>query len=172
MEQWRFFLKDIARIIGKKKYRVLIVVFTRSFWGLFLYRVERFGFLLFGKFYSIIRLPFIPLFVLLQSFSNIDIHYKSNIKGGILILHPSLGLVISGLATLGKNCTFVGGNVIGYTKKATEQKFIIGDNCSMGANSVILGPIILGNNVTIGALACVVKNCEMDNQVLVGVPAK
>lgn len=172
MEQWNFFFKDISRIVGKKKYRFLIVFFTRAFWGLFLYRLERFGFLIFGKFYSIIRLPFIPFFVLIQSFSNIDIHYKANVKGGILILHPSLGLVISGLATMGKNCTFVGGNVVGFTEKSNNQKFIIGDNCSMGANSVILGPILLGNNITIGALACVVKNCEIDNKTLVGVPAK
>jgi serine O-acetyltransferase len=172
MEQWNFFLKDISRIAGKKKYRFLIVFFTRAFWGLFLYRLERSGFLVFGKFYSILRLPFIPLFVLIQSFSNIDIHYKANIKGGILILHPSLGLVISGLATLGKNCIFVGGNVVGFTQKFNQNKFIIGDNCNMGANSVILGPIVLGNNITIGALACVIKNCEIDNSVLVGVPAK
>lgn len=41
----------------------------------------------------------------------------------------------------------------------------------MGANAVIIGPVVIGNNVTVGASACVVKNAE-DGAVLVGVPAK
>ncbi len=42
----------------------------------------------------------------------------------------------------------------------------------MGANAVIIGPIILGNRIQIGASACVVSNYGSDNLLLVGVPAK
>lgn len=170
--QFNYFLKDIGRIIGRKKYRLLIVIFTRSFWGLFAYRIERSGFLVFGKYYSILRLPLIPLFTLIQSFSNIDIHYKSNVKGGILILHPSLGVVVSSRATVGSNLTLTGGNAIGFNANTNNKKFIIGDNCNLGANAVIIGAIILGNNIQIGASACVTKSFEENNIILVGVPAK
>lgn len=48
---------------------------------------------------------------------------------------------------------------------------MIGNNVNLGANAVILGPVILGDNVTIGALALVNKDFESDCT-LVGVPAK
>lgn len=50
------------------------------------------------------------------------------------------------------------------------MEICIGDNVSLGANAVILGPIIMGNNVMIGAGAVVVKNAN-DGEVLIGVPA-
>lgn len=171
-DQFLFFLQDISRIIGRKKYRILLLFFTRSFWGLFLYRCERMGFLLFGKYYTIIRVPFIPFFILLQSFSNIEIHYKASIKGGILVLHPSVGIVISGRAVIGKQLTLTGGNVIGINSNSKDNSFEIGDYCTLGANATVIGPLILGNNIVIGASTCVVKSFEQSNLVLVGVPAK
>lgn len=170
-EQFTFLIQDLKRIVGAKYYRWLIIFFTRSFFGVFLYRMERVGFLLFGKYYNFIRLPFIPLFVLLQSFSNIDIHYKANIKGGVLILHPSLGIVISGRAKIGYNLTLTGGNTIGLNANSKETVFCIGNNCEMGANAVIIGPIIIADNCKIGASACVIKNFTVNDSVLVGVPA-
>ncbi|VXC31805.1 Serine acetyltransferase [Flavobacterium sp. 9AF] len=172
IEQFNFFLNDIGRIIGKKKYRFLIVIFTRSFWGLFIYRFERSGYLIFKRWYSFIRLPLLPFLIVLQSFSNIDIHYKANIKGGILILHPSLGIVISGRAIIGKNITLTGGNVIGYNEKSIGNEFTIGNNCVLGANAVIIGNVVLGNNLFVGASACVTKSFFENDLTLVGVPAK
>lgn len=171
IEQINFFFQDLYRIIGRKKNRIIILIFTRSFWGLLNYRLDRAFYLLFGKLHGIIRLPFIPIIVLLQSFSNIDIHYKANVKGGILVLHPSLGVVISGRARVGKNLTLTGGNVIGINSNSNNSDFIIGDNCNLGANSVIIGPLMLGNKINIGAMACVTKSFVEDNITLVGVPA-
>lgn len=31
-----------------------------------------------------------------------DIHYKADIKGGLLVLHPSVGCVISGQSIIGE----------------------------------------------------------------------
>jgi serine acetyltransferase len=171
VEQITFFYQDLGRIIGAKKYRIFILLFTRSFWGLLNYRMDRGLYLLFGKLHGIIRLPLLPFFILLQSFSNIDIHYKADVKGGILILHPSLGIVISGRATVGKNITLTGGNVIGISK-AKAIPFVIGDYCNLGANAVIIGPLEIGNYVTIGALACVTQSFNEDYITLVGIPSK
>lgn len=48
---------------------------------------------------------------------------------------------------------------------------IIGDNVTVGANAIIIGPITIGNNVVIGAGAVVTKDIP-DNSVVVGNPAR
>ena len=47
----------------------------------------------------------------------------------------------------------------------------IGDNCYIGANVSIFGPITIGNNSIIGGGAVVTKSFP-DNSKLVGCPAK
>ena len=159
-------------MLGKHKIRILHIWLSRVFWGVLIYRIERSLFLLIPGLYGVFRVPFIPLFNLIQMYSNLDIHYKANIKGGILVLHPSVGVVISGQAIIGKNLTLTGGNVIGVKRKSEKGEFLIGDNCTFGANATLIGPVIIGNNISIGASACVVHNCLMNNSTLVGVPAR
>ena len=171
MRQITYFKKDIIRMLGKHKIRILHIWLSRSFWGIFLYRFERSLFLLFGNFYKFLRIPFIPVQLLLQSYSNIDIHYKATIKGGLSILHPSVGCVISGQVVIGENLTLTGGNVIGISKSKGEG-FILGNNCSLGANATIIGPLVLGDSINVGASACVVKSCLENGSILVGVPAE
>jgi|SRR5690554_4880167 len=172
MTQIRYFAEDIQRMLGRNKIRILHIWLSRTFAGVFLYRLERSLFLVFGKAYGYLRIPLIPIFNIIQAYSNIDIHYKSNIKGGISILHSSVGCVISGKAKIGRNLTVTGGNIIGINKKGGESDFIIGNNCSLGANATIVGPLILSDNIIIGASACVVKDCLIDGAILIGVPAQ
>ena len=172
IQQFIYFKQDIKRMLGKRKIRILYIWLSRAFAGLLLYRVER-GFLLtFGKMYEIVRILFSPLIHLIQAYSNMDIHYKADVKGGLLVLHPSMGVTISGVAIIGTNLTLTGGNVIGISKKCNQGDFIIGNNCNLGANAVVLGPIKIGNNINIGALACVTKDFLESNSTLIGVPAK
>ena len=171
--QFRFLIEDVNRILGKQKLRIVFIVFSRTFCGVFLYRLERSFYLFFGdKWYKILRLFLLPLYYPIAAYSNVDIHYKANIGGGLLILHPSLRAVISGKCTAGKNLTLVGGNCIGIKNWYDGASFLIGDNCTLGANSTIIGPLTLCNNVTIGASACVVKSFNEEGITLVGVPAK
>lgn len=172
MTQIKFFYQDISRVLGKRKIRILHIWLSRGFWGIFLYRFERSLYLLFPKIYGIIRVPLIPIFNIIQMYSNLDIHYKAEIKGGLIVLHPSVGVVVSSQAVIGKNLTLTGGNVIGSKRQTTKGEFLIGDNCNFGANATLIGPIIIGNNISIGASACVVKDCLSDNVTLIGVPAK
>ncbi|WP_139959542.1 serine O-acetyltransferase [Flavicella sediminum] len=172
MTQLQYFSKDLTKMLGKYKIRILHVWMSRVFWGIFMYRFERSLFLVFKKYYPILRVPFIPLFYMIQMYSNVDIHYKASIKGGLLVLHPACGVVISGQSVIGENLLLTGGNFIGLKKRAENGNFSIGDNCYMGANATLIGPLIIGNNVKIGASACVTKSFEADNIVLAGVPAK
>lgn len=172
MSQFSYFISDLKRMLGKHKVRVIYVWLSRSFWGIFQYRIERSLFLVLGKSYSFIRVPFVPFLNLLQAYSNIDIHYKADIKKGISILHPSVGVVISGQSIIGENLTLTGGNVIGVHKKCKKGTFIIGNYCSLGANATIIGPVILEDKITVGASACVVKSCLEAEAILIGVPAQ
>jgi serine acetyltransferase len=169
--QFSYFLEDVQRTLGKTRWRLLIIWMSRTFCGLFLYRLERDLIIIFGEAYKYIRIPLTPIFFLLQAYSNIDIHYKSDILGGISILHPSLGIVISGQAVIGARLTLVGGNLIGSKKTCKVDEFVIGDDCHFGGNASLIGPLILGNHIQIGAQACVLDDFPESHQILIGVPA-
>lgn len=171
-QQFLYFLKDIKRMLGKYKIRILHIWLSRAFAGVFLYRLERGLYLTFGRAYEYVRIIFIPFINLIQAYSNLDLHYKADIGGGLSILHPSAGIVVSGMSIIGSNLTLTGGNIIGLKGKCKRGEFVIGNNCNLGANAVILGPVILSDNINIGALACVTKDCLISGTTLVGVPAR
>lgn len=171
-QQFVYFALDLKRIVGKYKIRILHIWLSRVFWGILIYRMERGLFLTIGKPYKGLRMLFIPFLNLLQSYTNIDLNYEADIKGGLYILHPSVGVVVSGFSVIGCNLTLTGGNIIGAKKGCQYGDISIGDNCTLGANAVIIGPVKLGNNITVGASACVVKDCLIENSILAGVPAK
>lgn len=62
-------------------------------------------------------------------------------------------------------------NLLNYAKHDVAKPITIGDNCWLGANSVILPGVELGNHVVIAAGAVVTKSFK-GNCVLAGVPAK
>lgn len=64
------------------------------------------------------------------------------------------------------------GTLLDQKKSSKKGEFVIGDNCSFGANSCLIWPIIIGNNINIGSLSCVVENCMSNDLTLVGVPEK
>jgi serine acetyltransferase len=160
-------------MIGRNKFRVLTIWLTRSFWGVLSYRLDRGLYLSMPRVYNYIRIPLTPFFILLEIYSNIEIQYRADIKGGIKILHPAAGVFIGESVTIGENFTIVGGNFIGKKgKKFKQGDFLIGNNCDFGANATIIGPLKLGDNIKIGASACVIKDCLEDNSILIGVPAQ
>ena len=170
--QIQYFCKDVKRLLGKHKIRILHIWMGRIFWGLLLYRFERGLYTSIGRPYQYLRVLFIPIYNLIQAYSNLEIHYKADIKGGLLVLHASAGCVISGLSNIGENFTLTGGNVIGGREGCKRGDLTIGDNCSVGANAVILGPVKLGNNIEVAASSLVVNDCIQDNCLLLGIPAK
>ena len=171
IEQFSFFIEDYKSLSGSKKLRMLYLWLNRVSVGLFFYRFDRAFYLLFGRAWSVLRLPLYPVFMLVEVYSNIDISYKANIGPSITILHAAMGVVISGYAKIGKNCTLVGGNVIGGKLNIKEKPFILGDNVSLGANAVILGPCNIADNTVIGACALVIEDTQK-SAIMVGVPAK
>ncbi len=81
-----------------------------------------------------------------------------------------LGIVIHRHAVLGDNVIIAPGVTIGgTTKKYGAAK--IGRNTIISTGAKILGPVIIGENCVIGANAVVINNIQ-DNSLAVGVPAK
>lgn len=91
----------------------------------------------------------------------------TNIDGGMRLIHYGI-VVIHRKAIIGNNCTILHNVTIGKTHKGVPR---IGNNVTIGANSVIVGPINIGNNVTIGAGSVVVKDVP-DNACVAGNPAR
>lgn len=82
--------------------------------------------------------------------------------------HGFNGVHISRFSIIGKNCSIYQNVTIG---QGTGGAPIIGDNCFIGANSVIIGKITVGNNVKVGAGAIVVDSIP-DNAVVVAPKAR
>lgn len=171
-QQIAFFYRDCKRRVGKRWFLWPFILFSPAIVGTFWYRFERGMFLTLGKVYKVVRLLFTPLEYIFQSYSNIDIHYEADIAGGLAVLHPSIGVVVSGKVIAGRNLTLTGGNTIGISKKTNWGDFVIGNDCVMGANATIMGGLKLGDGITIGANACVTKSFLENGIKLAGVPAK
>lgn len=105
-----------------------------------------------SKFFSILFRIAIKLTV------NMHNHIPLNcvIGSGIRLPHL-LGIVISGNAVIGKNCTIYHQVTIGVDDKS-DKAATIGDNCIIGAGAKIIGNVNIGNNVRIGAGAVVTKD--------------
>ncbi len=109
-------MDDYKRLSGSKKLRMFYLWLTRGSVGIFMYRIERMFYLLFGKYYQFLRILFLPLFLPLQAYSNLEINYRSDVGPGIIVLHPSMGVVISAYVTIGADITLTGGEC--YWRKA------------------------------------------------------
>jgi len=170
-QQLRYFIQDYRRATGKYWFRGIYIWLSWGIIGIFFYRIERGLYILLRKWYKYIRVPLLPLLYIIQSLSHLDINYHADIKGGLTVLHYSLGIVISGKAIIGHNLTLVGGNVIGVKTGLSNGEYLIGDNCVFGANAVSIGPLAIGNNVSVGASSCVIKDVP-SGIIVAGVPAK
>ena len=93
--------------------------------------------------------------------------YMTKIGKGLGLAHPYATTLNA--ECIGDNFSCKNNTTIGI--KSDMDRPRIGDNVSVGANAVIIGPIRIGNNVTVGAGAVVVKDVP-DNAVVVGNPAR
>ncbi len=171
-DQIKFMIYEIKLIVNHRWWRWVTCWLGGCTGVIISYRLDRFGFMLFNRIWPALRILFYPLFLFLRLISHgHEIHYSADIGKGLKILHPSLGVVVSGYAVIGLNLELTGGNCIGGRKNMKPDELVIGNNVSLGANAVILGPIKVGDCVQIGAGAVVVESAP-DNCTLVGVPAK
>ena len=101
----------------------------------------------------------------------------SRIKAGAsigpgLVVFNSFGILISSSSVLGENCTIYSGVFIAH--KANDKNAgapVIGNNVVLMSGCKVLGGITIGNNSTIGANSVVIIDVPAET-IATGVPAK
>ena len=103
--------------------------------------------------------------------SQIQIPVNTEIGEGLYIGHRGR-IIINSAAVLGKNINLATGVTIGRENRGKRKGTpIIGDNCWIGTNAVIVGSIKIGNDVLIAPLSYV--NFDVpDHSIVIGNPAK
>lgn len=153
-------------------WRWLSVPFTAGFIGIGQYRLQRAGYLTFGSRWRILHTLLAPLWMLIRPFTGpMELHYLADIGPGMRVLHPSLGVVVSGRSVVGRGAIFTGGNCVGGRPGTAFGEILIGDDVTLGANAVVLGPVTIGQRVHVAAGAVVVHDVADDTNVA-GVPAR
>jgi serine O-acetyltransferase len=172
-EQWRFLFYELNRMANRRRWRYFSLLFSASFQAVAAYRLSRSLHFLLGRFGKILRVCLSPLLFLLRPWlSRCDIHYEAAIGKGLMILHPSLGVVVTARSVIGEHFTLTGGNCIG-TKGASlaPGDIQIGDGVYLGVNAVVLGPIRIGNHAVVSAGSLAVRDVG-EYEVVAGIPAR
>lgn len=173
MDQIRHLRVDLDATVRGRWWRWLSVPLQPGTMSIIGYRVSRAAWLALGAPYRALHTLLAPLRMLLRPFGggSLEIHYLADIGPGLRVLHPNLGVVISGHAVVGRNLILTGGNCIGGRLGTTLGNLIVGDDVELGANAVILGPAVIGDRVKVGAGAVVVGDAPAGST-MVGVPAR
>lgn len=172
LDQLRYLRYELSLAVNRRWWRWLTIWLGKGPGVTISYRLDRFLFLLIGSPYGVIRPLFFPMFSFLRFLSAAhEIDYNADIGKGLRVLHPTLGVVVSGYAIAGENLTLTGGNCIGIRVGTQRGGIAIGSNVSLGANAVVLGPVRIGDGCAIGAGAVVLYDAP-PRSVLVGVPAR
>jgi serine acetyltransferase len=171
-EQFRFLCADMARYPHPMGSPWATCWAEPSFIVVLGYRVTRALCLLLGPAWPAARLLLAPLaFALRPWLGRCEIHPMAAIGPGLYLLHPSLGVVISGHAVIGARLTLFGGNCIGARAPMPPGELILEDDVTLGINSVVLGPIHVGRGTTLGAGAVLIRDTPA-GAVVGGVPAR
>lgn len=141
------------------------VLLYQGLWAVWLHRL--------AHLLWICHIPFLPRLVsqIARFLTGIEIHPGAKIGAGVFIDHGS-GVVIGETAEVGANCLIYHGVTLGGTGKAREKRHpTIGPNTIIGAGAKILGNIRIGENCKIGANSVVVKEIPA-NSTAIGMPAR
>lgn len=123
-----------------------------------------------NKFLRIVGLPIRKLYVVIvQWFMGIDINDTTRFGKNFTIYHGQ-GLIVHSNTIIGDNVVLRHNTTIGVAYDGGPCPKI-GNNVSIGANSVVIGGIKIGDNSIIGAGSVVVKDVP-SNVIVVGNPAK
>ena len=103
--------------------------------------------------------------------AGLGIQIEHNVFDKGLIIYHYGSIIVHRKAKVGRNCRLHGENCIGNKGiKDEDDAPVIGDNCDLGVGAKVLGKIVLGNNITVGANSVVTKTFEEENIIIAGIP--
>lgn len=147
-------------------------MFSSGFMGIAQYRIQRAGYLAFGRRWRALHAVLAPLWMLVRPFIGpLELHYLADIGPGLRILHPALGVVVSGRAVVGADVILAGGNCIGGRGGTDPGAIVLGDEVILVVNAVVMGPARVGARAEVSAGAVVVGDVAAET-VVGGVPAR
>lgn len=122
------------------------------------------------------RLRFRFLARLLSQFTRlltgIEIHPGARIGKGLFIDH-GMGIVIGETAEIGDNCVLFHGVTLGGTGHHSDKRHpTIKHNVLIGANATILGPTVIGENCRVGAETVIINSAVPPDCTVVGAPGR
>jgi serine acetyltransferase len=173
VREWRYLWFDLQRLVNGRGWRYWTVPFSAAFRVVAVYRLQRSLYLLSGVGWQALRAILAPVFWALSPWgSRCEIHYEAAIGKGLMILHPSLGLVVSKRTVAGDDLTLTGGNCLGTKGGDLSPGGIwLGDQVLLGVNAVVLGPIRVGHRAVIGAGSVATRDVG-EGEVVAGIPAR
>lgn len=136
-------------------------IFTlHTIYSIMIYRI--------GNFFAHLNIKFLPDFFkgLNQLLYSCDISSYAQIGSGFRI-HHSVGVVIGHAVKIGDNCEIFQNVTIGSNRKfkGKQEMPILGNNVTIYAGAIIVGPISIGDNCIIGA-GCFVDFDVPDNTIV------
>ena len=127
----------------------------------------------FAHFLYKIKIPIIPRFISHVSrwVTGIEIHPGAKFGKRIFIDHGK-GVVVGETAEIGNDVVIYQGVTLGGTSiRRVKRHPTLGNNIVVGCGAKILGNITVGDNCQIGANSVVIKNVPA-NSTVIGIPAK
>lgn len=142
-----------------------------GFWVLLIYRFGRWRYTIrWGP----LRKVFSLLYKVAWFFSGMLLGAElpcETVIGRRLVIEHIGGIVVSGDACLGDDCVLRNGVTIGLRNRNVAGSPVIGNRVDIGAGAKILGSIRIGDDCAIGANSVVL--CDVpDGSIAVGVPAR
>lgn len=118
------------------------------------------------------KIPVLPKIVdfLIRLVHNSAVYSETKIGKGTEFGYGGIAVVIHKRAIIGSNC-LIGSSVSIGGKSKSRDVPVIGNDVYLATGSKILGPIKIGNNCVIGANSVVISSIP-DNCMAVGIPAK
>ncbi len=93
--------------------------------------------------------------------SGADVDPRARIAEGLLLQHP-VGVVIGGGCVVGRNATLMSGVVLGRKNLTAEGDRdgypTLGENVTVGSGAIRIGPVRLGDDCVVGANSLVLKD--------------
>jgi serine O-acetyltransferase len=126
-----------------------------------------------AHFFYVIKLKFLSRVIsqISRFFTGIEIHPGAKIGSGMFIDH-GMGVVIGETTIIGDNVTVFQGVTLGGTSDAPGKRHpTIKNNATIYAGAKVLGNITIGENCKVGAGSVVLQDTP-DNTTVVGVPAR
>ena len=99
------------------------------------------------------------------------VDHTTKIGGGFYLAHP-LNIVVNRRCEIGRNCNLSHGVTLGIANRGARRGVpVLGDNVYVGPGAVVFGAIEVGDECAIGANSVITKDIP-DGGVMVGVPGK